>query len=477
MTHQTTLLIASTLAAAFSPASHHAGSSPLFFTRSSSSSSCSPPAMASFVAHHHGSLLEREGMMSSALALRSSLRPCEAAADEVAAAGPAAADRGVAVFADEFSVEDLLDLEDLCEVDNDCCAELGGDAAPAPGAVEDEDKLSSDSHGSSSVVSYELMTLPVPHQMIDLPLPAHDAEELEWVSRIMDDSLAELPPPPKLPAAALGPTAVRRPLLEGAAAAGPAMRRSPTPTICALSTEALVPVKAKRSKRSRASVWSLSGGGAGAPLSESTTSSSSTTTTSSCTSSSASFSPLLLLPAADSSPLLLSSSQLLVDETTPRPPKKKSKHGKHGSKSGGKPKKRGRKPKKHHPRPPQFGGAGSAPATAQQGDRRCSHCGVQKTPQWRAGPEGAKTLCNACGVRYKSGRLLPEYRPACSPTFESSIHSNSHRKVLEMRRKKEGEDGLGPLLPPVPAAAPLGLGPAVVRPTQYIFSSLPGWNY
>lgn len=116
--------------------------------------------------------LEREGKMS-ALALRSSLRPCEAAAEEVAA-GPAAcgggADRGVAVFADEFSVEDLLDLEDLCEVDKDCAAELG-DAAPAPGPVEEEDKLSSDSHGSSSVVSYELMTLPVPHQMIDLPLP------------------------------------------------------------------------------------------------------------------------------------------------------------------------------------------------------------------------------------------------------------------------------------------------------------------
>ncbi|KAK9113026.1 hypothetical protein Scep_020545 [Stephania cephalantha] len=69
--------------------------------------------------------------------------------------------------------------------------------------------------------------------------------------------------------------------------------------------------------------------------------------------------------------------------------------------------------------------------------RRCSHCGSQKTPQWRAGPRGAKTLCNACGVRFKSGRLLPEYRPACSPTFSSEIHSNSHRKVLEMRRKKE----------------------------------------
>ncbi|KAK3410395.1 hypothetical protein EUGRSUZ_J02392 [Eucalyptus grandis] len=69
--------------------------------------------------------------------------------------------------------------------------------------------------------------------------------------------------------------------------------------------------------------------------------------------------------------------------------------------------------------------------------RRCSHCGVQKTPQWRAGPNGAKTLCNACGVRFKSGRLYPEYRPACSPTFSSELHSNHHRKVLEMRRKKE----------------------------------------
>ena len=69
--------------------------------------------------------------------------------------------------------------------------------------------------------------------------------------------------------------------------------------------------------------------------------------------------------------------------------------------------------------------------------RRCSHCGVQKTPQWRAGPLGAKTLCNACGVRFKSGRLLPEYRPACSPTFSSELHSNHHRKVIEMRQKKE----------------------------------------
>ncbi|CAN6462198.1 unnamed protein product [Victoria cruziana] len=73
--------------------------------------------------------------------------------------------------------------------------------------------------------------------------------------------------------------------------------------------------------------------------------------------------------------------------------------------------------------------------------RKCLHCGSQKTPQWRAGPLGPKTLCNACGVRYKSGRLFPEYRPAASPTFMASKHSNSHRKVMEMRIKKRASDG------------------------------------
>ncbi|KAK9158400.1 hypothetical protein Scep_004974 [Stephania cephalantha] len=69
--------------------------------------------------------------------------------------------------------------------------------------------------------------------------------------------------------------------------------------------------------------------------------------------------------------------------------------------------------------------------------RKCMHCEITKTPQWRAGPMGPKTLCNACGVRFKSGRLFPEYRPAASPTFVPTLHSNSHKKVLEMRIKEE----------------------------------------
>ncbi|XP_018458844.2 GATA transcription factor 11 [Raphanus sativus] len=67
--------------------------------------------------------------------------------------------------------------------------------------------------------------------------------------------------------------------------------------------------------------------------------------------------------------------------------------------------------------------------------RMCTHCEATKTPQWREGPCGPKTLCNACGVRFRSGRLLPEYRPSSSPSFIPSLHSNSHRKIIEMRMK------------------------------------------
>ncbi|CAH8381113.1 unnamed protein product [Eruca vesicaria subsp. sativa] len=76
-------------------------------------------------------------------------------------------------------------------------------------------------------------------------------------------------------------------------------------------------------------------------------------------------------------------------------------------------------------------------ATDGGGVRKCTHCASEKTPQWRTGPLGPKTLCNACGVRFKSGRLVPEYRPASSPTFVLTQHSNSHRKVMELRRQKE----------------------------------------
>lgn len=89
-------------------------------------------------------------------------------------------------------------------------------------------------------------------------------------------------------------------------------------------------------------------------------------------------------------------------------------------------------------RPRKRGKRGAA--SSATGRRRCRHCGTEKTPQWREGPEGPHTLCNACGVRHRAGRLLPEYRPLSSPTFRPELHSNCHRRVLAMRRRHEERD-------------------------------------
>ncbi|KAJ3680102.1 hypothetical protein LUZ60_016380 [Juncus effusus] len=287
---------------------------------------------------------------------------------------------------DAFSVEELLDLGEFTETQDVVITQERKEIEKRVEKGGEIDEETEENSNSSSGVTFDL---PPPPAVIELP--AHDAEELEWVSLIMDESLSELPatctalPPPV-------PSKQRE--------------NKAKPTLCALSTESLLPaVKARRSKRSRATVWSLSG---------SENSGSDNSATSSCSSSSFLFYDSPFLSSSETPTFLLDDS--------PEPAMKKLK-----------PKKRGRKPKaKNHHNQYSYPSCGST-----TGERRCSHCGVNKTPQWRAGPEGAKTLCNACGVRYKSGRLLPEYRPACSPTFVSDLHSNSHRKVLEMRKKKE----------------------------------------
>lgn len=73
--------------------------------------------------------------------------------------------------------------------------------------------------------------------------------------------------------------------------------------------------------------------------------------------------------------------------------------------------------------------------------KKCTHCETTETPQWRTGPMGRKTLCNACGVQYKHGRLFPNYRPIKSPTFDPSLHSNLPKKVQKMRMGSTSERG------------------------------------
>ncbi|KAL9391396.1 hypothetical protein Peur_015316 [Populus x canadensis] len=213
----------------------------------------------------------------------------------------------------------------------------------------------------------------------ELAVPTDDIAELEWVSHFVDDSLSDV--------------SLLLPACKGKPESHAKNRFEPEPKPSLAKTPGFfpprVPSKA-RTKRSRRTGRTWSGR-------------SNQTETPSSSASSTSSMPCLV--SANTVQTIDSLSWLS------EPPMKK--------------------PKK---RPAvQTSGITASP----QFQRRCSHCQVQKTPQWRTGPLGAKTLCNACGVRYKSGRLFPEYRPACSPTFSSEVHSNSHRKVLEMRRKKE----------------------------------------
>lgn len=43
---------------------------------------------------------------------------------------------------------------------------------------------------------------------------------------------------------------------------------------------------------------------------------------------------------------------------------------------------------------------------AKKTGKKCEACSATSTPQWRRGPSGARTLCNACGVKYSQGRPL-----------------------------------------------------------------------
>ncbi|MQL98703.1 hypothetical protein Taro_031407 [Colocasia esculenta] len=354
------------------------------------------------------------------------------------------ADRGGLLW-ENFSVDDLLDLGSGAE------EQSFGDEEELFGfedleEVEEEERERGVSPDNSNASVPSAVSFQAPPPSSDLVVPAGDVAELEWVSRFVDDSYSEFASssvtPPfhhhSAPAPALLGAAARSEASE-ARFTNPGAPSKRNWGSCFFFADSLVVPSKARSKRSRTGgrVWSLRG----PPFladSSSAAASCSASSASSCSisSSSSSISPMLLYDGFPGGfPTALQPQQMQMK------------------------KKRGRKPKAAPAGAPR---AADGAVAELQPRRRCTHCGVDRTPQWRAGPMGAKTLCNACGVRYKSGRLLPEYRPAGSPTFLSQLHSNSHRKVLEMRRNKElaaasssASCSTPPPTPPAAAAAQL----------------------
>ncbi|KAF8406899.1 hypothetical protein HHK36_006020 [Tetracentron sinense] len=68
--------------------------------------------------------------------------------------------------------------------------------------------------------------------------------------------------------------------------------------------------------------------------------------------------------------------------------------------------------------------------------RTCSDCYTTKTPLWRSGPQGPKSLCNACGIRQrKARRAMAAAAAAESGTILATTTSSSRGKVHNKEKK------------------------------------------
>ncbi|KAL3827787.1 hypothetical protein ACJIZ3_016589 [Penstemon smallii] len=71
--------------------------------------------------------------------------------------------------------------------------------------------------------------------------------------------------------------------------------------------------------------------------------------------------------------------------------------------------------------------------------RSCSDCKTTRTPVWRGGPDGPRSLCNACGIKYTKKRrklqgLDLDTGRNCRKKKRSSVsRSNEVREILKMR--------------------------------------------
>ncbi|GME66590.1 unnamed protein product [[Candida] boidinii] len=63
-------------------------------------------------------------------------------------------------------------------------------------------------------------------------------------------------------------------------------------------------------------------------------------------------------------------------------------------------------------------------------EQRCHRCGIDKTPEWRSGPNGARTLCNACGL------FFSKLAKKKGLTEATKIVKNERIKIKGSRRRR-----------------------------------------
>ncbi|KAG1346349.1 putative GATA transcription factor 22 [Cocos nucifera] len=68
--------------------------------------------------------------------------------------------------------------------------------------------------------------------------------------------------------------------------------------------------------------------------------------------------------------------------------------------------------------------------------RVCSDCSTTKTPLWRSGPQGPKSLCNACGIRQRKARRAMAAATAAA-AGGGLLATNTPSKVQKEKRTDE----------------------------------------
>ncbi|KAI5998774.1 hypothetical protein EDD15DRAFT_2363639 [Pisolithus albus] len=96
---------------------------------------------------------------------------------------------------------------------------------------------------------------------------------------------------------------------------------------------------------------------------------------------------------------------------------------------------------------------------------KCHSCNIRETPEWRRGPDGARTLCNACGLRECLSVLSPSsfsssapyvfhlghmFSPACAlplgadlpaSLMNLTVNTSDYAKLVRKREKAAAEGG------------------------------------
>ncbi|OIW17684.1 hypothetical protein TanjilG_29034 [Lupinus angustifolius] len=78
------------------------------------------------------------------------------------------------------------------------------------------------------------------------------------------------------------------------------------------------------------------------------------------------------------------------------------------------------------------------PNSGSEHKKTCADCGTSKTPLWRGGPAGPKSLCNACGIRSRKKKraILGVNKGNNNDEIRKGKRSNSNNKIGESLKQR-----------------------------------------